>query len=241
MPVHIPADTLPSLFDALPDVVFFIKDIHGRYTHVNHTLVQRLRLSEPAEVIGKTTTELFPPAMGNAYAAQDLRVLAGETIANQLEVHLFPNRAPGWCLTFKQPLRADGHITGLIGISRDLGQPDRQHPVYERLHHVLEHMQTHHAEPLHVQALATLARLSVAQLQRHFRRIFQLTPQQLLTKLRIEAAMRLLEGTDSIAVVSMDCGFANHSAFARQFKRTVGMSPRDYRRRVRGEWPDMRP
>jgi AraC-like DNA-binding protein len=41
--------------------------------------------------------------------------------------------------------------------------------------------------------------------------------------------MRLLHGDDSIASIGQHCGFADQSAFARQFKATVGMTPRDYR------------
>jgi AraC-like DNA-binding protein len=59
--------------------------------------------------------------------------------------------------------------------------------------------------------------------------VFQLTPQQLQTKLRIEEAMRRLHGNDSVAAIGLACGFADQSAFARQFKATVGMTPRDYR------------
>lgn len=93
----------------------------------------------------------------------------------------------------------------------------------------MEHMQANFGDNLRVQSLAALAGLSVAQLERHFRRVFQVTPQQLLTKLRIESAMRLLYGDDSIASIGQQCGFADQSAFARQFKATVGMTPRDYR------------
>ena len=81
--------------------------------------------------------------------------------------------------------------------------------------------------------LADTAGISVAQLERLFKRVFQLTPQQLLTKLRIEAAMRLLHGDTSIAEIGQLCGFSDQSAFARQFKCTVGMPPRDYRALVR--------
>lgn len=234
---NICADELAPLFDALPDVVFFIKNAAGRYTHVNLTLVRRLRLKHRNEVIGKTTTELFPTAMGAGYAAQDRRVLAGESIDNQLEVHLFANRAPGWCLTFKRPLRVGHAIEGVIGISRDLGRPDNRHPTYDRLRQVLDHMQAHYAERLRVPALAELTGWSVAQLERHFRRIFQLTPQQLLTKLRIEAAMHLLEGDQTVAAIGLACGFVDQSAFARQFKQTVGMTPRDFRRRAHAANP----
>lgn len=228
--MRISADELEALFDALPDVVFFVKDVAGRYTHANLTLVRRLGLRRREEVIGRSVTELFPAAMGGSYASQDRRVLGGEVIENQLEVHIFANRAPGWCLTCKRPLRLGEGIDGVIGISRDLGQPDGRHPTYLRLRRVLAHLQEHYAESVRVATLAELAGLSVAQLERHFRRVFQLTPQQVLTKLRIEAAMRLLQGGDSVAAIGLACGFADQSSFARQFKATVGMSPRDYRK-----------
>jgi AraC-like DNA-binding protein len=233
--VKISADELEPLFDALPDVVFFVKDTQGRYTHANLTLVRRLGLKHRSDIIGKDVTELFPTTMGGSYAAQDRRVLTGELIENQLEVHIFNNRAPGWCLTCKRPLISRGEVRGVIGISRDLGQPDGRHPTYDRLRRVLAHMQEHYADNVRVHTLATLAGLSVAQLERHFRRVFQLTPQQVLTKVRIESAMRLLGGEDSIAAIGMACGFVDQSAFARQFKATVGMTPSAYRTMVTTE------
>ncbi|GAB3782693.1 AraC family transcriptional regulator [Dyella agri] len=232
MEVKISANELEALFDALPDVVFFVKDTMGRYTHANLTLVRRLGLKRREDVIGRSVTELFPATMGGSYASQDRRVLDGEVIENQLEVHIFANRAPGWCLTCKRPLQQDGHVRGVVGISRDLGQPDGRHPTYQRLRRVLAYLQEHYAESIRVATLAGLAELSVAQLERHFRRVFQLTPQQVLTKLRIEAAMRMLQGDDSVAAIGLACGFADQSSFARQFKATVGMSPRDYRNMI---------
>jgi len=231
--IAIAAEELESLFDVLPDVVFFVKDAAGRYTHANLTLVRRLGLKRRAQVIGHSATELFPAHMGGSYAAQDRRVLGGETIEDQLEVHIFPNRAPGWCLTRKHPLRVRGKVRGVIGISRDLGQPDGRHPTYDRLRRVVDHLQQHYAENVRMSKLAELAGVSLAQLERHFRNVFQITPQQALTRLRIEAAMRLLNGEDSIAAIGLACGFADQSAFARQFKATVGMTPRAYRKLAR--------
>lgn len=223
------AEDMQALFDALPDVVFFVKDRAGRYTHANLTLVRRLRLKRREDVIGRRAVELFPVALGHSYADQDRRVLAGEAIANQLEVHLLPNRAPGWCLTCKYPHRQRGEVGGVVGISRDLQHPDGRHPTYPRLARAMEYLQGHYAEGVRISALAGLAGVSVAQLERHFRRVFQLTPQQALTKLRIEAAMRLLRGADSVADIGLACGFTDQSAFARQFKATVGMTPREFR------------
>jgi AraC-like DNA-binding protein len=229
MDMKISACQLQGLFDALPDVVFFVKDCSGRYTHANLTLVRRLGMKRREEVVGRHVTDVFPRTLGVSYASQDRRALTGEAIENQLEVHILPNRAPGWCLTCKYPLRQRGDICGVIGISRDLRKPDGRHPTYPRLIRVIEYMQAHFAESLRVHTLAALAEVSVAQLERHFRHVFQLSPQQVLTKLRIESAMRLLQGAGSVADIGLACGFTDQSAFARQFKATVGMTPRDFR------------
>lgn len=229
MELNLRALEMQTLFDALPDVVFFVKDQHGRYLHCNLTLVRRLGRKQRSEVIGRSPLDVFPMTLGGSYLMQDRRVLCGEIIDNHLEMHLYPNRLPGWALTCKRPLIENDDVIGVIGISRDLGQPDNRHSAYPRLSRVIEYMQHNFSDSLRIQTLAELAELSVAQLERHFRRVFQVTPQQLLTKLRIEAAMRLLHCEGSIAAISQQCGFTDQSAFARQFKATVGMSPRDYR------------
>src|SRR5690606_115948 len=153
---------LQSLFDPLPDVVFFVKDIECRYAHVNQTLIQRLGLRRREDIIGKSVLELYPASLSAAYIMQDRRVLAGEVIENLLELQLYPNRMRGWCLTLKQPIRIDGRIVGLTGISRDLGQPDSQHSSFSRLQQAVNHMQANFSAPLRVQTLADIAGVSVS-------------------------------------------------------------------------------
>ena len=45
----------------------------------------------------------------------------------------------------------------------------------------------------------------------------------------LTAADTLLAGGESIAAIAHACGYADHSAFARQFRRSTGLSPRDWR------------
>jgi AraC-like DNA-binding protein len=52
----------------------------------------------------------------------------------------------------------------------------------------------------------------------------------LLVKLRLERAADLLDGRASIAAIAQTCGYSDHSAFTRQFRAVVGVTPRDYRR-----------
>lgn len=220
---------LESVLDAIPDVVFFVKDIAARYTHVNLTLVHRVGMKRRDQVIGRDVKDLYSSVLADSYARQDQRVLRGEILENHLEVQVLPNRTLGWCVTTKRPLRTSGTVSGIIGISRDLGQADAKQASYAGLRRVLDHMQTHYAEDLRMTQLAALSGLSVPQLRRCFRSVFHMPPQQMQTKLRIEAAMALLRRDESIASISQLCGFADQSAFARQFKATVGMTPTRFR------------
>ena len=229
---RLPLALLERLFDALPDVVFFAKDAEGRYTHANQTLLDRLRLGKRAQLVGRRTDELFPGGLGDRYRAQDEAVLrGGPEIVGQLELHLYPNRAPGWCLTHKlawrEPApaggRRRGRIVGLVGLSRDLATPGLSHATppatYERIAQVVARLQRDYAEPL-----------QIAQLERHVTQLYRVTPRQLLARTRLDAALALLvSGEDSIAAIAHACGYADHSAFSRQFRRSTGVSPQQWR------------
>ena len=241
-PPRLPLTLLERLFDALPDVVFFAKDMAGRYTHGNQTLLDRLRLTKRAQLIGRRTDELFPGGLGDRYREQDERVLRdGAEIVGQLELHLYPNRAPGWCLTHKLAWREPSpagerrreRIVGLVGLSRDLATPGLSHATppatYARVARVVERLQRDYAEPLQIGELAREAGLSIAQLERHVTQLYRVTPRQLLARARLDSALALLAGDDSVATIAHACGYADHSAFARQFRRSTGLSPRDWR------------
>lgn len=240
LPSSVEPACLEALFDSVPDVLFFIKDRGGRYTHVNLTMLRRLGLKLRSDVIGKRVGEVYPSGLSAAYGRQDDRVLAGDVIENLLEVHIFPDRTPGWCLTCKRPLIIDGEIVGVIGISRDLGQPESRGPRYEKLRLALNHLNLHYAETVRMQTLLDITGYSSSQLHRYFRKVFQLTLQQVLTRLRMQMAMHLLRGNESIARIGQACGFSDQSAFTRQFRATAGMAPRDYRVLANAQMPGRR-
>ncbi|GHO72972.1 transcriptional regulator [Ktedonobacter sp. SOSP1-85] len=219
------------LFDQLSDVVFFIKDLHGRYLVVNDTLRRRCGYKQKSELLGCSSLEVFPAELGAIYLAQDLEIIRqGRAISNRLELHLYNDGARGWCLTHKIPLLdQNSQVAGLAGISRDLHMPDESHPVYQRLSDVVAHIQRFYAQPLRLEDLAAISHLSVSQLERHMQRIFELTPKQFIIKTRLEAATRLLEGDASITTIAHACGYTDHSAFSRQFRQVVGIAPAKYR------------
>lgn len=221
-----------SLFDGVPDIVFFVKDAKGLYVSVNQTLVERCGLKDKRELIGKTAADVFPPHLGDAFTDQDRQILAGGPgFRNHLELQLFSPGRQGWCLTNKEAvLTSDGTIVGVCGISRDLHQPSGQSAAYDALSKALDHIHTHYAEVLRLPQLAAMAGLSVYQFDQRIRHLFQLSAGQYLVKVRIDAACHKLATTQAaIADIAMDCGYSDQSAFSRQFKQAVGITPKAYR------------
>jgi len=224
---------LESLFDALNDVAFFVKDREGRYLSANNTLVRRCGLRSKADIIGKTAMEVHPKPLAQTYLAQDRQVIdSGVALNKHLELHLYPSRGRGWCLTHKTPLRdGAGRIVGLAGISQDLGLADERHPVYGKIAAIALHIREHYDESVNMEALAAGAGLSLSRVERLFQKVFHYSPRQLLLQSRLEAAMAMIAAGAhaSIAQVAYACGYTDHSAFSRQFKAHAGMSPQQYR------------
>jgi AraC-like DNA-binding protein len=221
---------LPML-DVIPNAAIFIKDLDARYVLANRTLVQRCGLKQLEPLLGKTSAEVFPAQLGPGYTEQDRRVLQqGFVLADQLELHLYGSREPGWCLTHKWPLYNHvDQIIGLAGISVDLQSASQTHPAYQRLAAVDEHIRRHFNRRVTVGELTRIAGISVAQLERYCKRVFHLTPRQMIQKARLEQAHRLLHGDLPITDVALQCGYTDHSAFTRQFKASTGFTPRQYR------------
>lgn len=89
-------------------------------------------------------------------------------------------------------------------------------------------------------SVAAVAR-SVGLPERRFRELFHqetgVTPKEYLIRRRINEAKRLLrEGRSSITQIGHAVGFSSSQHFATTFKRLMGMTPRDYVRRI-GEAP----
>lgn len=221
-----------ALFDRVPDVVFFVKDGAGRYRLVNTTLAERCGLGDKRMLIGRTTADVFPSPLGERFLEQDRAVIrSAEPIVQRLELHLYPNRHEGWCLTDKLPLLApDGGVCGIAGISRDLqplaGAPHETEPLVA----AIELIRSGDAGAGSVAAIAGSVGLSPYQLNRRLKQLLGITARQLLTKTRIDTASRLLRTTDlAVGEIAQRCGYFDQSAFTRQFRRSTGMTPRQYR------------
>jgi PAS domain S-box-containing protein len=221
-----------QLFDHVPDTVFFLKDISGRYVAVNQSLVERCGLKDKQQLVGKRVQDIFPPELAKRYAAQDAAVVrTGRPIVDRLELHWYARRRAGWCLTTKLPLRDEGgKIIGSVGISRDLRAPGDRDSIPKTLAGTLEFLETHFGENVSPAALAQRTGLPPVRFARIIKRIFRLTPTQLITQTRLAAASRLLLDTEQhVADIAHTCGFYDHSAFTRAFRSATGMTPTQFR------------
>ncbi|QEL19766.1 AraC family transcriptional regulator [Limnoglobus roseus] len=225
--------TAETVFDCLSGVVYFVKNERAEYVVVNRTLAERCGTPDKRDLLGKTAAEVFPPPLGRSFFEQDQRLLAtGEPERNQLELHLYPTGATGWCLTDKFPLRGRGdEVVGLVGVSHDLHPPDETADEYGTVAAAVRHARAHLDERLVTADLATIAGLSAYQFDQRVRRLFRLTTGQLLLKLRMDTAAEQLRDTDRpVVAIGFACGYADQSAFTRQFRRTTGLTPGEYRR-----------
>lgn len=88
------------------------------------------------------------------------------------------------------------------------------------------------AHPWTLDELAQLAGLSRTALAERFRQAMGDTPLNHLRVLRMQRAMRLLAETDhKLDAVAAEVGYQDPFSFSKVFKRTVGMSPKEFRQR----------
>ena len=223
---------LEQLFDHTPDLAFFIKDTAGCYLAVNHSLLERHGLYDKSQMLGRRPCDICPGDFGRIPAEQDAYVLrTGRPIIERMELQWYLPHKPVWCLTTKLPMRdAEGTLTGLIGISKDVRSPVAQQEIPPGIAAAHARLETAFAEPLTPSALARIAKLPAARFARIIKRIFGITPIQLISKTRIAAASRLLRETDhTIAEIALECGFYDHSAFTRTFRAVTSVTPTQFR------------
>ena len=226
------ARLLELLFDHTPDIAFFIKDATGRYLVVNDSLVERHGLRSKSQMLGRRPSDVCPGDFGRIPAEQDAAVLrTGRPILERLELHWDAPHKPVWCLTTKLPMRdASGNVTGIIGISKDVRSPMPLKEIPTEIAAALRHLETAFTDPLTPSVLAEIAGLPSARFARIIKRIFGITPSQLIAKTRIAAASRLLrETTRTIADIALACGYADHSAFTRAFRAVTSVTPAHFR------------
>src|SRR5262245_7884216 len=176
---------------------------------------------EPARLAVPPLDGLDLPQLRAAMAAVNAELTAGgaggplaaESLANVLAVHLTRH--------VSAPRRPARRRNGTLPRAR--------------LRAVVEYIEEHLDAGPTLEQMAAVARLSLNYFASQFRRATGLPPHQYVILRRVEHARQLLQtGSDfSLAEVALRAGFCDQSQFSHHFKRLVGVTPGQFRTRVR--------
>ncbi|MGO4107055.1 helix-turn-helix domain-containing protein [Paenibacillus sp. YAF4_2] len=139
-------------------------------------------------------------------------------------------------------LMIKGLLYGIISKLINLGgtaaraKPEQEGYRIERLKTVIEYIEQHYADPIPLQKLAELARMSESYFCRFFKRITTKSPIEYMNNYRVQlAANRLRQSDAKIMEVALDVGFNSLSYFNTVFRQRYGCTPRQFRSRTEGQ------
>lgn len=225
---------LAPLFDYLPEVFFFSKDLQGHFTAINSPLLGMIGVTRE-EILGATDYDFFDRDLADAYRSEDMRVIeTGEPVLN--EPWWVPNVRTGdihWYYSSKICLRSTNErAIGIAGIMRPIESTTELTSDHLHMTLVASHMETHYAARLTVETMAEIAKCSTRHFQRVFKQVFKTSAMEHLMRVRIRhAASHLVETRDSLGTIAIECGFYDQAHFSNQFKRLRGLTPSAYRKR----------
>ena len=224
------------VFDHLPGVSFFAKNQNYELVVANRAFWERLGCASEEDLIGKNDFELFPARLAEKFRRDDEQVM--ETGKPKLKIiELFFNRQglPDWYFTNKFPVFGgkEGEVIGVMGtVQSYTGRRSALTPHLE-LDRAVSYLREHFREPVVMADLARMVGMSVRQFNRRFRDTFGTNPTSFLIKTRIQAACEELRRTgNSINDIALDYGFYDQSSFTQHFRKHVGMTPLQYRKRM---------
>ncbi len=232
-PIFACQDQLLALYDLLVDVIFCMKDLHGRYVTVNRAFVRRTGRQSKREVIGRRANEVFSPTLAARYEEQDERVFTtGRQLRDELELICLQDGSLSWHVTTKLPV-TDGRgpsIVGLVSLSRDLKTPSHDDAIIGSLTRLIDHIRCDLSITHRKDELAEVAGCSIPQLDRRMRNAFGIPVTKFILRERVDRAAELLLSTErSIADVGNETGFYDQADFTRRFGQLTGHTPAQFR------------
>ena len=110
----------------------------------------------------------------------------------------------------------------------DLNQANPSCAYQHKVNRALSWAESQLPNPVTLEQLADVAKLSVSSFKHVFKEVIGITPHAYLLRKRIEQAQLLLrQGESSITEIALACGFSSSQYFATAFKRIMGVSPND--------------
>ncbi len=229
---------LLALFDNIDGLCFFVKNTDFELVYVNDNLLEMYKLKDLKDIIGKTDYDILDTYLADKYRLDDIKVMkTGVAALNMIELVLSQSGIPDWFITNKIPLYSkSGQIFGLMGTMKhitvsqyDSGETDK----YSFIYNVLDYIAVHIEDKLTVKKIASHFNVSERCLEKRFNVYLNMTPGNFLIKYRILKACDFLLKSGDIAQAALKYGFFDQSAFTKQFKRHMHMTPLQYLKKYR--------
>ena len=220
------------LLDSLDGLSFFAKDNEFRLIFANPYFYRRLGLRSEKELLGKTDFELFPEPLARKFRKDDEWVLTNfKPMTGLVELFLTQQGIPAWYQTNKFPIiNRMGETIGVMGTVQRYEKTGLDLTKDKKIQTVMEQIRRDCRNAPKMSAVAKENGLSHRQLNRRFKEVTGLTPQQFLLRARVGIACAWLrESSRSLAEIGYDLGFCDQSAFTAQFRKRMQMTPRQYR------------
>jgi AraC family transcriptional regulator len=105
--------------------------------------------------------------------------------------------------------------------------------LYRRISIAHDYIRSYYDQPIKLDEVARVACLSTNHLLRTYAQIYGKTPHQHISAFRIQKAKQLLEELEhNMTTITFELGFQNPVSFSKMFKQHVGISPKEYRKKV---------
>jgi PAS domain S-box-containing protein len=118
---------LRTLIDNMPDRIY-AKDTESRFIICNEALMKRMGKADFSEIIGKSDLELLSGELARQYYNNEQEIIrTGIPMYDHEETMGNISGKLRWSLATKVPIRdADGKITGIVGIGKDITERKRR-------------------------------------------------------------------------------------------------------------------
>ena len=105
-----------------------------------------------------------------------------------------------------------------------------------RISKVIRFMQNDLFEPIHIQTLADVAKMSVSSFHKYFKDVTSMSPIQYRKQNRLQEARRLMMAKQlDVSSAAFEVGYESPSQFSREYSRLFGLSPKADIKRLLGK------
>lgn len=109
-------------------------------------------------------------------------------------------------------------------------EDDNENKQFINLAKAISYIENNYSDDIMIYKLAELCNYSERQFVRIFKSIYDCTPTDYITNLRLKKACKLLkQKVLTITEIAISCGFSNSNYFSRIFRKKKGMSPSEYK------------